>query len=239
VVQQDRRRDTLESSVVLRLGLPWETQAELRIPYFITDEEVTTTGLSEERRDMSGLGDIEVAFSKTLLHERGWIPQTVGTLRWNTGTDGTNSVADDQLSTGAGFNSLQGALTGLKTQDPLVFYGGLFYTSIFSEDQPAGNVDPGDSFGITLGTILAASPETSLRASLGQSFVKELNFNDRELAGTDAVGAVLELGLSSLLSQSTLLDVSVGVGLTQDAPDFQIAVSLPIQAGVLPFGQSL
>jgi hypothetical protein len=49
------------------------------------------------------------------------------------------------------------------------------------------------------------------------------------LAGTDEIGAVLQLGLGTVLSRNTLLNVSLGIGVTADSPDFQLGVSVPIR----------
>ncbi len=103
----------------------------------------------------------------------------------------------------------------------------------FSEQTNAGQLEPGDIFGVSLGTVLAVSPETLLPVALGQAFSQETEQNGNEIPGSDSVGAVLEVGLASILSQSTLLDLTVGAGLTQDSPDYQIVVSLPIQTGLL------
>jgi hypothetical protein len=227
------RRDILTANLVLRAGLPWESQAELRVPYVITDEEVTTTGLAQEDRDLSGLGDIEIAFDKMLWRETSWVPQTVGSVRWKSTTGSFDPALNEGLNGTAGFNTLQGELTAVKTQDPLVFFGSLSYNMAFSGETEAGLLDPGDTFGVSLGSLLAVSPETSLRLTLGQAFFQETEQNGSEIPGSDGVGAVLEVGLASILSQSTLLDLSAGAGLTQNSPDYQIVVSLPIQTGLL------
>ncbi len=46
---------------------------------------------------------------------------------------------------------------------------------------------------------------------------------------------MLVLGASSRIGRSSLLDLSVGIGVTDDAPDYSIMVSLPIRFGVPGF----
>jgi hypothetical protein len=46
---------------------------------------------------------------------------------------------------------------------------------------------------------------------------------------SDQLAAPLNLSVGTILRQNMLLDVGVSVGLTEDAPDFGVAVSLPIR----------
>jgi hypothetical protein len=48
------------------------------------------------------------------------------------------------------------------------------------------------------------------------------------VAGSDTVASIFEIGASAVLSRSTLLDVAVDIGMTRDAPDFTLLLSLPI-----------
>lgn len=51
----------------------------------------------------------------------------------------------------------------------------------------------------------------------------------RKLAGSDKTIGTLVVGGSTLLARGTLLHLSVGVGLTNDADDCSITLSLPIR----------
>jgi hypothetical protein len=118
-----------------------------------------------------------------------------------------------------------------KRQDPLVFVGRLSYETTFEND----GFDPGDEFGLGLGTVLAASPDTSLRFFLHQRYVNEYEVDGESVDGSDAVMATLSLGASSILGRGVLLDVEAGVGLTDDSPDYAVTVSLPVRFD-LPIG---
>jgi hypothetical protein len=180
----------------------------------------TEDGRAEER-EAAGLGDINLSLAKGLLRERGWRPDLVGRIEWDTDTGRT----DDGIALGSGFHELTGSLTAAKRQDPLVFVGTVSYGTSLE----AGGVDPGDRVGLSLGAVLAASPETSLRFFLAQGFAREAEVDGQEVEGSDRVGASLVLGASSALPWRTLLDVSVGVGLTGAAPDYSLNVSLPVR----------
>jgi hypothetical protein len=117
----------------------------------------------------------------------------------------------------------------VKSQDPLVFVGSLSYAANL-EDKGAGRtVDPGDQVGVNLSSILAVSPETSLGFGVELSFSNETDVDGQEIAGSDGLSGVLELGLETVLTPSTLLSITAGMGFTEDGPDFRLGFSLPIR----------
>jgi hypothetical protein len=51
------------------------------------------------------------------------------------------------------------------------------------------------------------------------SFSDETKVDGKKVAGSDAVQGILQFGAAASVSERTLLDFSVGVGVTDDAPD--------------------
>ncbi|ADC61693.1 transporter [Allochromatium vinosum] len=226
-IRQGRtRRNEFDLGVRLRAGLPFSSQFELDLPYRWVDQSVVRpvglTGINEASNQGSSVGDIKVGFATTLLRERGWRPDLIGRVTWDTDT---GDQVDGIVPMGIGYNELRFGLTALKRQDPLAFTASLSYTTTFEKD----NIKPGDELGLLLGVSLAASPETSLSLALVQSFKKELEINGDRIAGSDQVSSVLALGASSILGRRTLFSVSLGVGLTEDAPDYSLNLSLPMR----------
>ena len=224
------RRDTLEASLTLLAGLPFDSQLELDVPYQYSNELTVTrvrfAARLEEERDASGFGDVTVGLAKTLLRERGWWPDLIGRVQWDT----NSGEIEDGISLGTGFHEIRGSLTAVKRQDPLVFVGGVSYETTFERD----GIDPGAEIGFSIGTVLAASPETSLRFFLNQTFINEVERDDREIPGTDQVIGTFTFGVSSILAARVLFDITAGIGLTEDAADYFVNVSLPIRFD-LPF----
>jgi hypothetical protein len=132
-------------------------------------------------------------------------------------------------SAGGGFHALQGALTLVKRQDPLVFFGTASYTSVLERRHSGADIDPGDSVGLKLGTILAASPRTSIRGGFELNRSGRTKINDVSRPGSDTAVATLQFGLATLLTRGTLLDIQLNIGVTPDAPDFALIVALPIR----------
>ncbi|GEO41837.1 hypothetical protein SAE02_59850 [Skermanella aerolata] len=145
-----------------------------------------------------------------------------------TSTASTGDRGDhDRL--GSGSDSIQAALTAVKSQDPLVFVGSLSYAANLEDKEAGRTVDPGNQVGVNLSSILAVSPETSLGFGVELSFSNETDVDGQEIAGSDGLSGVLELGLGTVLTPSTLLSITAGMGFTEDAPDFRLGFSLPIR----------
>jgi hypothetical protein len=226
VAEQDVTRDQLEASLGLRVGLPASMQAELRVPYVWVHENRATSSLASESERASGWGDVELGLSKQLLAERPGRPSLLGSLTWKSVT-GQHEL--NRLSTGTGFPQLQAGLTVVKRQDPLVFFGTASYSWNFERERSGTEVDPGDSVGLKAGVLLAASPETSLRAGFDISRFERTRVAGTAIPGSDATPGIVELGVATLLSSRTMLDVQLGVGITQDAPDFRLRIALPVR----------
>jgi hypothetical protein len=213
-------RDTVTTAMTFRIGLPFDAQAELRVPYVVVDE--TTFDRT------SGLGDVTLSFTKEILREAGRVPGLLATARWTPPTAEDDPVPG-RLATGSGSHVVEGQLTAVKTQDPLVFFGTLSYTAAVGRRSSHVEVEPGDVLGVKLGSLLAASPQTSLGVALTLAFVDELKLRGRSVRSTDQTIGVVELSVGQIVSRRMILDVAVEIGVTDDAPDLGLRISLPIR----------
>lgn len=229
--QETVSTDIAEASLLLRIGLPADAQLELGLPYRYVDEErVTEVGFATSAASSahrSGVGDLRVGLAKGLLAERGARPNLVGRVTWDTDTGKTDG--DEPVSLGGfGFNEIEASLSATKRQDPLVFVGDLFYRTSLDE----GEVRPGDQFGLSLGTLLAASPDTSLRVVLDQAYVRAYELNGIAVSGSDSTIATLLFGASSIVGIGKFLDFSVQAGLTEAAPAYALNLAFAVRFGV-------
>lgn len=220
---EQAKRNELTGTLNLRGGLPWDSQLEFGLPYnYVQQENVLSAG--DQRRTQNGsggaLGDLSVGLAKTVVRERGWRPDLITRITYdsNTGQRRNNGILLDES-----INQLTGEIDLLKRQDPLAFVATGFYRHGFEDH----GVKPGDEFGGSLGAFLAASPETSLRFQLQQTFVNDIKF--KGINESDQVQGIMIIGASSILGRNMLLDVTSGIGLTSDAPDYFFQVALPIR----------
>jgi hypothetical protein len=228
VLAQDVRRDSFEAALTGRLGLPWDLQAEVRVPYIVDKEKVSMAGVDREEHDGKGVGDVEVALTHQLLRENGVAPDLLAEVRYRapTGED-SFSADDDEIAVGSGFHGISGSLTAVKSYDPMVFFGSASYTANLEDNKSGFKIDPGDSFGFALGTVLAAGPGASLRLGITQTFTGEAEVEGEDIAGSDEVVGTFNVGAAVALPWRTLLDFAVGIGITEDAPDLTLKLALP------------
>jgi hypothetical protein len=208
------------------IGLPYESQLEIDIPYDYVKERRTRlfTGapIDDFNEHGSSIGDVRIGIAKTLMREKGWRPDLLARLTWDMDT---GDAINNGVPLGNGFDEIRLGFTGLKRQDPLAFTATMSYGHTLEKD----DLQPGDEFGLTLGVSMASSPSTSLSIALAQSFQQDFKIDNNKVDGSSTDSALLLFGASSVLGRHTLLAVSAGVGLTDDSPDYTLSVSLPIR----------
>jgi hypothetical protein len=223
------KRNELTGTLDLRGGLPWDSQLEFSLPYNYAQQqqvlELGSFGRQTKDRNGSALGDLSVGLAKTVVRESGWLPDLIARVTYDSNTGQTRS---NGVPLNGGTNQVIGEIDLLKRQDPLAFVVSGFYDKMFEDN----GFKPGDQFGATLGVFLAASPATSLRFQLQQTFADDLKLNNQVVNGSDQVQGLMTIGASSILGRGVLLDVSGGIGLTSDAPDYFVEVALPIRFDV-------
>jgi len=225
--ERENIMDDFTLGTSLRLGLPWDSQLEVQVPYrWRTVRTVTQLGFAPfdtASRSASGWGDVRVGLARTLLREGRWQPDLVGRLTWDSDTGETS----DGIPLGDGFHQLQGSLSAIKRQDPIAFVTGLSYEYAFARDQ----LRPGATLAGSFGGFIALSPATSLQISLAGGYQWKTRFAGETIGGTDRTFASLILGGSTLLARGTLINASALIGLTNDTDDFRLVFSMPVRPG--------
>ncbi|TRX02915.1 transporter [Candidatus Methylobacter oryzae] len=222
------RKNEFDMGANLLVGLPFDSQAELRIPYQVINQSVVTNNGSssnESNHTVNSLGDIGVGLAKTVVHEKGWIPDLIARLTWDTAS---GHISSNNIAMGGGFNDFIASLTALKRQDPLAFTGRLSYQRSLKKN----GIEPGDQIGLTVGATLAASPQTSLSIGLQQTYAQETKINNIKVQGSDNVSSVFTVGASSTIGHHLFFSVSGGIGLTQSAPDYFFNITIPFRFDV-------
>jgi uncharacterized protein len=208
------RRDTVTPALSLRVGLAWGAQADVRLPYVALDREAGG-GPS------SGLGDIAFGLTKALVTERGALPELLLTARWKT----RSGQSGGRLPAGSGDDGVEALLTASKRKPPVVLTGSVYYVA----NLPRAGVDRGDAAGIILSSFLAATPDVSLMAGVDVATFSATTVGGERVPGTDRVGGIVNLGLSSVLSRRIAANLITSIGFTRAAPPLQLTMSLPVR----------
>jgi len=206
--------------------------------------------------DGSGLGDVEFAFDYQLNRGlNGW-PFFIAGVRVAapTGTDpfdvesvdivvkdnDGNPVEDEdgnpiiqrfptELATGSGFWGIQPSLTFLYPTDPAVFFGTLSYNWNMEKNvgNDVGRIDPGNTIGLSGGMGFGINERSSFSLGFSYKHVGKTEQNGSNLKGSELDIGEVSVGYAFRLNRRSNLNLSIGVGATEDAQDFQMTVRLP------------
>ncbi len=247
ITSQRVRNDFLIPTFTTLLGLPKNFQMDFTIPYGYQLQRTVGADGTQSSTSAFGLGDMQVGLSKQLTFEHGRVPDLLANARFKsrTGADAFNVGTSNETTLGTGFYGLQGNLTAVKTNDPLVFFGNLQYTENFAADHTVsandpnnpsatmvGHFNPGSEAGFQLGSVLAINPDTSFIMGWDQRFTRATQLNGVDVPASYLVEGTLRLGTSYLIAPGRTVDVNFGVGLTPDTPNLQFSVGLPFKVGL-------
>ncbi|WP_243713625.1 hypothetical protein [Luteimonas terrae] len=148
----------------------------------------------------------------------------------------------EEQPTGNGLWSATVGLSAVKTTDPAILFGNIGYVRSFARDfddldnNPSttnpGRVRLGDAYYFGAGLAFAFNERTSLSIS----FSDRLNARARtrydggdwtKLIGSDANAATMSFGVTHAMTPSATFVGVLGIGLTPDAPDFNLTVKVP------------
>jgi hypothetical protein len=200
-----------------------------------------------------GLGDIQFGASYQLNSgENGW-PILVGNFLFKTVTgvspfqvpiitqndpNGQFLAGTPQkLATGTGFYTLTPSLTVLLPTAPGVLFANLQLQHNLARTQPlqnpAGgsptlvNLQPGEAPSITFGIGFALNDRAALTLSYQQTHVFTAYANGQPITGSPYSFGTFNFGLGYQISQSTRLNLSVGIGAGPNTPAAKVLFELP------------
>lgn len=237
-------RDILTGALTGRYGITNRWQADLRIPgVYRSDTTLTGVGtpnVAERTIDGSGLGDIEAGLSYQPLIGSGAIPDVIVRARGifptgNSPFDVRTTVINGQTffvdaPTGNGFYGAGLQATTVWRSDPLVLYSGIGYTHDFQRNfgRRFGTVTPGEQFNWLGGANVALNDQIAVNFSVQSQYTFETAQNGVKVPGSSATDARFIAGTSIGITPSTTLLLTATAGLTTDAPNYALTISLPI-----------
>lgn len=162
-----------------------------------------------------------------------------GGLRLPTGRSPFKVNADQNVATGSGYTALTGGVNVNRIVDPVALFGSVNYTYNLAADhlsqerngRTLSRVEPGNTFGFGFGFAYALSYSISTSFSVQESISSgtKLRFKDGTTVKTKTqTGGSLNFGLGYRVSPKTTLNITTGIGLTADSPNFTLGVSMPL-----------
>ncbi len=231
-VEEDANH-TLTNSFTFQYGVLDNLTLSATVPFVAKSEII-------KDKTTAGLGDISLgARWEPFPLKQGRLPLVLfGSVSTKTG-DSPYEIGIDELSTGKGYYSVGVGASTRKYIDPVVLFASASANYGFKEsglNQARGSrilesFDPGISGGFSFGFAYSFNYDVSLTMSYQQSFNMnaEFQFNNGEsYKSPDQSSGMLSFALGVRVSPDTIVNGTVGIGLTEDAPDISLGLSFPL-----------
>lgn len=247
-------RNSIVASLDGRYGVTNRFELEGRIPYVWQRERARSRPVNNGsavdetfNTNGNGVGDVEFGFRYQLNDPMDGGPYYIAGLKAiaptgkgpfdvEYGSDGLQT----EIPTGSGFWAIQPSLGVVIPSDPAVFYGRLAYQwnikKKFDETIPVsgggvasvGTVDPGDVVSFNFGMGFGINEKASFSIGYDHNIVLKSKIENEVPAdaSTVQVGSLV-FGFSYKVSSKQTANISLGVGVTDDAPDVQLTLRAP------------
>jgi hypothetical protein len=189
----------------------------------------------------SGLGDVSIsARYQPYSYVPGEMSKTFNaSFKTKTGDSPFKTVSGKKLPTGSGYYSISGGLSLSKVVDPVMLFGSGNITYGIPESDinqiRSGallmEVKPGVSLSASGGFAYSLSYDVSLSISSQFSYTSKSVYvfsNDTEAQSSASMTGVFNMSLGVRVSPKTITNIGMGFGMTDDAPDIILSLSMPI-----------
>jgi hypothetical protein len=234
--------NSITGAIALRYGLTDRVELEYKVPYLYRDDTTGSRDIAGSNKEVvfnstgHGLGDMEGSIRYQLNKPGGPGPFYVGGIRvkakngkdpFEVPIDNTTGLPEE-LPVGSGFWGVQPSVTVIYPSDPVVFFSSLNYLWNVERKVSGTKIDPGDSIGVNFGMGFALNEKTSMSIAYDQSAISSNKADGERLSNskTTYVGSLI-FGTSYKLGENTSLGISLGVGVTEAAPDLDLTLRVP------------
>ncbi|WP_434952921.1 transporter [Shewanella sp. HL-SH4] len=156
-------------------------------------------------------------------------------------SDTGNLTYPTEMATGSGVWGVSTGFSLAKTFDPAIVFFNFNYGASFAESfddlsgsagLSPGEIDLGNYLDYSVGLAFAVSERMSLSMSFNQRFYTKTKQRPEggewdKIPRTDTNTASLGIGATLALSPNLSMVTSIGAGLTEDSPDYQISLRFP------------
>jgi hypothetical protein len=195
-----------------------------------------------------GIGDISLGarYQPFVQNPAGPTFTLTSTLSLPTGRSPYDQIVGQNTSTGNGFASANVGVNASQVFDPVVLYGSLGFgasksvTNLHQYNPADGSIltslRPGKTISFGAGFTYALSYNVSTSVSFQENVTTASRItivdanNDPVTARSTSMqtGAVMNFGLGLRLNPKTTINLTAGVGLTVDSPDFTLGLNMPL-----------
>lgn len=177
--------------------------------------------------DNAGIGDVSAHVWKQLLPPGEMLPSLIGNVTYTAPTGENFSEASVPL--GSGVHRVTGQLSAVKTIAPVAYWGSVSYTHNFTRSFNGVEYDRSGTYGFQAGATLAVTPKISFGTGVRFAFEGKTKRNGAKIPGSGFTSGVVQVETGVALSRDVFLLFTGAFGVTNDAPDVSLGVSLPIR----------
>ncbi|MEY8213592.1 MAG: transporter [Colwellia sp.] len=240
------KRHTVIGSIGTRYGLTERWEVDLKISYIGRNDSQRSrpisVGVSEDEIFTASGGDMgDIQLSTRYQLNSGadggaiYVFNLVATIPTGTSPFDVEYVESTpgavfpiELPTGSGYYSVQPSLTAIYATDPGVLFGNISFGNNLDTDEEVGQVDPGDSLGFSFGLGLSLNERTSISLSYSHKHILKSKIDDVKIKGSELDIGQLIIGYSFNYSKQSNLNLSLSIGVTDDAPDVRLTFRVPM-----------
>lgn len=229
------QRDIIIPSVRWRLGIGKNSEVGVTLPLRYRSDHITYLaeryeGPREIQGSNFGFGDAEFAVSHQLRNETAARPGVIANVEMKLATGVAPwDVSSGGIPLGTGHYGLRAGLAAVRTISPVMLLADVqYFWNLAAAVPDVGLVNPGDSWGYDLAVTYKISPRFSISGRFEQRVSAWTLVNGNRVLGSESNAATLYLGSTTAFEKGSYfdkLDVTAGVGLTEDAPDFVLKLS--------------
>lgn len=250
------KRHSFIGSLGTRYGITDRLELEFKVPYVYRDDtqrsRAVSIGASVDETfnaTSNDIGDLEFAARYQLTGGSGGWPILIGNLVATVPTGKSpfeieyalaQGVPGAQfpleLPTGTGYFSFQPSITALYPTDPAVFFGNISYSFNAETSEDIGDYDPGDSIGLSFGMGFGLNERSSFSLGYSHKHVFRSELNGFEMDDSELDIGQLLIGYSFKYNPRTTLNLSLGIGTTDDAQDVKLNIRVPMTFDFLSSG---
>ena len=224
-------RSSVNIPLTVRCGLSNDLQLFITVPFTQQKLDVRAD-VGSQNVSESGIGDITSGLRYQLYRERGVIPDMVFgfAAKARNGKD-PYSESPNAIPLGSGHYHLIADLVAIKSLDPAIFFLQVGYEYTIKRNVHGQEVDPWDPIIYNFGTGFALNDQITLSTRVngrinGQTLIGGMS----DGFGQNSIN--IEFGTSILLREGMSIFPSVVIGLTEEAPDVTIGLSLTSQFNI-------
>lgn len=235
---EHRSNHNLYNHLVTEYGILDNLTFDADVPFVYKYDKIG----QNDSMDIHGLGDISAGFKYQPFRTGGSWPSPIFNLRGTfPSSKGDYEInPETELSTGTGLYAVSAGISAYHPFDPVSAFFSLDYNHRLKDDDLSQRrsgktlveVDPGDEISASLGFGYSLSYRVSLSMSFSYTYGMSTDYYWRdgsESSSGDTVNASLDLSTNWKLNPRHSVIVGAGVGLTDDDPDFNFSLRIPLQ----------